>query len=89
MMNKKQEIVICNCKEEENGRQGHLCRNEKYDIIRNKTEGRRGRGRPRTSWYENLKSLTRIKEAATLCRMAKEETGVPRVCRRHPLDVAP
>lgn len=76
LMNNKKQEVVTTIKKRKTAYLGHIYRNSKYDFIRNiiegKIEGRRGRGRPRTTWWENIKIWTGIKDAATLCRMAKE-----------------
>ena len=62
---------------------GHIYRNDKYNILQlileGKIDGKRGRGRRRFIWLDNIKKWTNVNNAAILARMAKSRREMAKV----------
>lgn len=80
---KKKKEVLATVKRRKIAYFGHLHRHAKYDILKiiieGKIEGKRGRGRRKMNWLDNIKKWTDIKDAATLARLAKNRMDFAKV----------
>lgn len=80
---KKKKEVLATVKRRKIAYFGHLNRHDKYDllkvIIEGKIEGKRGRGRRKMNWLDNIKKWTDIKDAVTLARLAKNRIDFAKV----------
>lgn len=72
---KKDLEVVSTIKKRKAAYFGHIYRNNKYNllklIIEGKIEGKRGRGRRRTSWTKNIRDWLKVKSIDRLIRMTE------------------